>query len=164
MRAGKGFSALAGSQQLPCLAFCRTGCPDFHHNTPYAGSFSCIGGFFACCPALLAGHGKDFRTGSRRAGSGQIGYRDVNVGDLVPHGKVYAAGLGQVEDLLELRYRRLGGGALDPVCRDLGDGGEIVRNAVQLLLNGPHALPLAANGQHLAAVGQGYALHLLRAF
>ena len=41
-----------------------------------------------------------------------------------------------MEDLLKRRHRRLGGGAVDPVRRNFGDGGVVVRDAVELVLDG----------------------------
>lgn len=69
-------------------------------------------------------------------------HRHEYIGYLVPGRKVHAAGLGQMEDLLKLRHCRLGGGAVDPVRRNFGDGGVVVRDAVELVLDGPHVLYL----------------------
>ena len=68
------------------------------------------------------------------AGFSDSGHSHINIGYFVPGRVVGHAGLRQVEDALEYPDCLGGGGAVNAVGCDSGDGRVISGNAVQLIL------------------------------
>ncbi len=79
----------------------------------------------------------------------------IDVGDLVPGGKVYHACLGKAENRLKFPDCRGGVGTVKAVGGHMGDGAVYGGNGVQLLLKLPYFLSGGADGQVLFRPGGG---------